>query len=93
MFNFWLHFIFLHSSEMTTKNSILVWWTSRVFLSQRGTTICRCQEKLSSMFMLWLRQISHARRKRYFNVVDTIVDPRIYALQDSPGTKLPCWYG
>lgn len=40
---------------MTTKNSTLVWWTSRASLSQKGTTTCRCREKLSSVFVLLLR--------------------------------------
>lgn len=36
---------------------------------------------------------SHACQRRDFNAVDTVADPRLCALQDSPGARLPCWYG
>lgn len=38
-------------------------------------------------------QVSHSCRRRFSIVVDTVVDPPIYALQDSPGAWVPCWYG
>lgn len=51
---------------MTTRNSILVWWTSRVSLSQRRTTTCRCQARLSSEFATEGLQGGQRRNFIYF---------------------------
>lgn len=38
-------------------------------------------------------QASHACERKCVNVADTVADPRICALQDSTGARLPCWDG
>lgn len=83
---------------MTTRNSILVWWTSRVCLNQRGITTCRCLARLSSEFViedLWRSYFERCECQRR-NVVflETFVDACAVAIpQDSPGAGLPRWYG
>lgn len=82
---------------MTTRSSIPVWWISRVSLSQRGTTTCRCLEKPSSEFwrLHWkigdgFKLEDHMR----FAVLDMDFNACVPVIpQDSPGSGLPCWHG